>query len=172
MIGSGRRRDAAHERMVQTAQMAADRRKAEAVAAAGPPAQPQSPEEIAWLRRFPPTALMPAAQWTSAGGPCAMPPGQYWRTACPRCGARSMVVWLHKHHRLACSSDCPAFEGRCDNPPCEYPGFKGSSAWPSGVPFWAGPQGGWVSEDARRIFDIALNPIEPMPPPFGGKAEW
>jgi hypothetical protein len=59
----------------------------------------------------------------------------------------------------------PAFEAMsCATAGCEYPMPRGALRWPSGVPFWA--HGEWASDEARRIFDSEINPVEPLPAPF------
>lgn len=93
---------------------------------------------------------------------------QYVIIACPRCRQRTCRVFRHECSRFVCSGpDCPAFEAQCENPRCEYPMPKGFNAWPSDVSFWA--YGRWVSEQARRIWDTSINPIEPLPPPYNGR---
>lgn len=90
---------------------------------------------------------------------------------CPRCRKRTLRVWKHEHNRFVCSGPgpCKRYEASCDNPRCEYPMPKGSRAWSDkhpGEPFWDGPKGGWVSEEAKKIW---TQKVEPLPAPFEGK---
>lgn len=82
---------------------------------------------------------------------------------CPRCRRRSLRVWLHFCHRMACHGTadpaCPKYDTECTR--CEYPMPKGSRSWPSGKPYWA--YGRYVSRRAQEIFG---QPIEPLPAPL------